>query len=159
MRVARLKRFLARPTFEDELELHRVDCLASHGSWTTTNSSGVAAKSLPTNPSFLRPFSPVTTSSHRVETGTKVQAVLDAVQIRQLEGILRTRDEALDWVAREYCGRLHLRLESEPAQRVSRGSFRVARPPMVASANSSFNLEMVPDKRLPLERWFACYLY
>ena len=31
MRVARLKRFMARPTFDDELELHRVDCLASHG--------------------------------------------------------------------------------------------------------------------------------
>src|SRR6202043_2013095 len=26
MRVAKLKRFMARPTFEDELELHRVDC-------------------------------------------------------------------------------------------------------------------------------------
>jgi tRNA nucleotidyltransferase/poly(A) polymerase len=31
MRLATLKRFLSRPTIEDELELHRVDCLASHG--------------------------------------------------------------------------------------------------------------------------------
>ncbi len=31
MRVAKLKRFMARPTFEDELELHRVDCMGSHG--------------------------------------------------------------------------------------------------------------------------------
>ena len=31
MRVATLKRMMARPTFEEELELHRVDCLASHG--------------------------------------------------------------------------------------------------------------------------------
>src|SRR5437588_8875480 len=31
MRVAKLKRFMARPTFEDELELHRVDCESSHG--------------------------------------------------------------------------------------------------------------------------------
>src|SRR4030095_9435683 len=30
MRVAKLKRFMARPTFEDELELHRVDCEGSH---------------------------------------------------------------------------------------------------------------------------------
>ncbi len=30
MRVAKLKRFMARPTFEDELELHRVDCASSH---------------------------------------------------------------------------------------------------------------------------------
>ena len=31
MRVAKLKRFMARPTFADELELHRVDCASSHG--------------------------------------------------------------------------------------------------------------------------------
>ena len=31
MRVAKLKRFMARPGFEDEMELHRVDCSASHG--------------------------------------------------------------------------------------------------------------------------------
>src|SRR5437667_1963081 len=30
MRVANLKRFMARPTFEEELELHRVDCASSH---------------------------------------------------------------------------------------------------------------------------------
>jgi putative nucleotidyltransferase with HDIG domain len=31
MRLSTLKKFLSRPTFEDEMELHRVDCLASHG--------------------------------------------------------------------------------------------------------------------------------
>jgi tRNA nucleotidyltransferase/poly(A) polymerase len=31
MRLATLKKLLSRPTIEDELELHRVDCLASHG--------------------------------------------------------------------------------------------------------------------------------
>src|SRR5438128_6222901 len=30
MRVAKLKRFMARPTFDEELELHRVDCASSH---------------------------------------------------------------------------------------------------------------------------------
>src|SRR5207244_10672265 len=30
MRVSKLKRFMARPTFEQELELHRVDCQSSH---------------------------------------------------------------------------------------------------------------------------------
>src|SRR5437016_11018935 len=30
MSVARLKRFMARQTFDDELELHRVDCQGSH---------------------------------------------------------------------------------------------------------------------------------
>jgi putative nucleotidyltransferase with HDIG domain len=31
MRLATLKKFLSRPTIEDELTLHRADCLASHG--------------------------------------------------------------------------------------------------------------------------------
>jgi poly(A) polymerase len=31
MRLAKLKHFMARPTFPDELELHRVDCASSHG--------------------------------------------------------------------------------------------------------------------------------
>ena len=30
MREAKLKRFMARPTFDDEMELHRVDCEGSH---------------------------------------------------------------------------------------------------------------------------------
>lgn len=35
MRTATLKKFLAEPTIEDELELHRLDCLASHGDLST----------------------------------------------------------------------------------------------------------------------------
>lgn len=31
MREGKLKRFVTRPTFEVELELHRIDCLSSHG--------------------------------------------------------------------------------------------------------------------------------
>ena len=31
MRMSTLKKFLSRPTFEDEMALHRADCLASHG--------------------------------------------------------------------------------------------------------------------------------
>jgi tRNA nucleotidyltransferase/poly(A) polymerase len=31
MRLSTLKKFLSRPTIADELELHRTDCLASHG--------------------------------------------------------------------------------------------------------------------------------
>lgn len=31
MRLSTLKKFLSRPTIQDELEMHRIDCLASHG--------------------------------------------------------------------------------------------------------------------------------
>jgi poly(A) polymerase len=31
MRLSTIKKLLSRPTINDELELHRIDCLASHG--------------------------------------------------------------------------------------------------------------------------------
>ncbi|MCV5950798.1 hypothetical protein OFN94_38940, partial [Escherichia coli] len=31
MRTAKLRRFMARPSFDDELALHRVDCMGSNG--------------------------------------------------------------------------------------------------------------------------------
>ena len=31
MRTAKLKRFMAEPTFKEEMELHRVDCGSSNG--------------------------------------------------------------------------------------------------------------------------------
>ena len=34
--------------------------------------------------------------------GPKFGEILEAVETRQLEGSLRTRDEALEWVKREY---------------------------------------------------------
>ena len=34
--------------------------------------------------------------------GPEFKEVLDAVQMGQLEGTLRTREEALSWVAREF---------------------------------------------------------
>jgi ABC-type dipeptide/oligopeptide/nickel transport system ATPase subunit len=43
MRVAKLKRFMAEPTFEREMELHRVDCASSNG--FTDNYEFLQAKS------------------------------------------------------------------------------------------------------------------
>jgi len=37
MRPAKLRRFMARPNFGIELELHRVDCAGSHGDLEITN--------------------------------------------------------------------------------------------------------------------------
>ena len=52
MRVAKLKRFMARPNFTDEMELHRVDCTSSHGMLDTTNSCTAKRKNSPMNRSF-----------------------------------------------------------------------------------------------------------
>jgi poly(A) polymerase len=34
--------------------------------------------------------------------GPKFKTILEAVQVRQLEGILRTREEAISWVEKEF---------------------------------------------------------
>ena len=103
MRVSRLKRFLARLTFEDELELHRVDCLASHGNLDNYEFLKRRREELANEP-LIPP--PLLTGHDLIamgwKPGPKFRTVLDAVQVRQLEGILRTRRQAISWVEKEY---------------------------------------------------------
>jgi poly(A) polymerase len=103
MRVSRLKRFLARQTFEDELELHRVDCLASHGNLDNYEFLKRRREELANEP-LIPP--PLLTGHDLIalgwKPGPKFKTVLDAVQVRQLEGILRTREAAISWVEKEY---------------------------------------------------------
>ena len=100
MRVATLKRMMARPTFEDELELHRVDCLASHG--MLDNHATLIAKREEFGREPLIP-PPLITGDDLIALGWKpgprFAKVLQAVQTRQLEGILASREEALDWIS------------------------------------------------------------
>ncbi len=103
MRVARLKRFMARPTFDDELELHRVDCLASHGLLDNFEFLNRRRQDFASEP-LIPP--PLITGHDLIgmgwKPGPKFKTVLDAVQVRQLEGTLQTREEALSWVKREF---------------------------------------------------------
>ena len=99
MRVARLKRFMARQTFDDELELHRVDCLASHGMLDNFAFLKRRREEFANEP-LIPP--PLITGHDLIamgwKSGPKFKTVLDAVQVRQLEGTLRTREEAISWV-------------------------------------------------------------
>jgi poly(A) polymerase len=99
MRVATLKRFLARPTIEDELELHRVDCTGSHG--MLDNYDFLRKKQTEfSNEPLIPP--PLLTGRDLIALGWKpgprFKAVLDAAQSLQLEGVLKTTDDALRWV-------------------------------------------------------------
>jgi poly(A) polymerase len=99
MRVATLKRMMARPTFDDELELHRVDCLASHG--MLDNHALLIARREEFGREPLIP-PPLITGNDLISLGWKpgpdFAAVLREAQTRQLEGSLTSRDETLDWV-------------------------------------------------------------
>ena len=103
MRVAKLKRFMARPGFEDEMELHRVDCQGSHGMLDNYQFLRVKQEEFAHEPLIPKPL--VTGHdliAHGMPPGRKIGEILEAVQTRQLEGLFADRDAALAWVKSEY---------------------------------------------------------
>ncbi len=96
MRVAKLKRFMAEPTFELEMELHRVDCGSSNG--FTDNYEFLTAKAGEFAAEPLIP-PPLVTGRDLIERGLKpgprFKEILDAIQTEQLEKRIQDRDGAL----------------------------------------------------------------
>lgn len=103
MRVAKLKRFMARPTFGDELELHRVDCASSHRMMENYDFLLRKREEFANEPIIPPPLvNGDDLISLGLKPGPKFGEILEAVETRQLEGALRDRDDALAWVKREY---------------------------------------------------------
>ena len=103
MRVAKLKRFMARPTFEEELELHRVDCASSHrmmGNYEFLLRKREEFANEPIIPPPLVRGDDLIAMG--MKPGPKFGEILEAVETRQLEGALKDRQQALDWVKTEY---------------------------------------------------------
>ncbi|HYJ06997.1 MAG TPA: CCA tRNA nucleotidyltransferase [Chthoniobacterales bacterium] len=103
MRVAKLKRFMARPTFEDELELHRVDCASSHAMMENYEFLQQKKEEFANEP-IIPP--PLVRGDDLIALGLKpgprFGEILEAVETRQLEGALTNREEALEWVKQKY---------------------------------------------------------
>jgi len=103
MREAKLKRFMARPTFRDELELHRVDCEGSHRMLDNYEFLLRKREEFANEP-IIPP--PLVRGDDLIalglKPGPKFGEILEAVETQQLEGKLRTHEEALDWMKREY---------------------------------------------------------
>ncbi len=103
MRVAKLKRFMARPGFEDEMELHRVDCLGSHGFIDNHIFLRAKQEEFAHEPLIPKPFfNGHDLLSLGLTPGPQIGAILEAAQTRQLEGAFADREEALRWVKAEY---------------------------------------------------------
>jgi len=106
MRVARLKRFMARPHFQDELELHRVDCASSHG-MLDNHAFLLQKREEFANEPLIPP--PLVNGRDVLalgwKPGPKIGEILEAVQTRQLEGTLTSREEALAWMQAEFPGK------------------------------------------------------
>src|SRR5437762_9384774 len=103
MRVAKLKRFMARPTFNEELELHRVDCESSHRMMDNYEFLLRKREEFANDPIIPPPLlRGVDLIARGLKPGPRFGQILEAVETRQLEGTLRTTEEALQWVRREY---------------------------------------------------------
>ncbi|HEX2955379.1 MAG TPA: CCA tRNA nucleotidyltransferase [Chitinispirillaceae bacterium] len=99
MRLSNLKKFLARPTLQDELELHRVDCLASHGD---ISNCAFIEEQLQKHPAETIKPPPVLTGKDLIALGLKpgpeFGKILTAAYDLQLEDQIRDKDEAIAFV-------------------------------------------------------------
>jgi len=103
MNQSTLKKFLRLPAFDEHLELHRIDCLSSHGQLDSYEYSREQLHSLP--PEAIRP-TPLITGQDLIEAGyepgPRFKEVLTAVEDAQLEGRLASREAAMEYVRREF---------------------------------------------------------
>ena len=97
MRQSKLKRFLRQPCFPELLELHRVDCLASHGKLDLYEFCKREREEL--GEEALRPPRLVTGKDLIAlggEPGPRFKVILEQLEDEQLEGQLIGRDQALE---------------------------------------------------------------
>ena len=103
MKESTLKRFLRLPRFDEHLALHRADCLASHGELSTYEFVKQKLNAIP--PENMRPSRLVKGDdliAAGYQPGPKFREILNAVEDAQLEGRLPSKDEALQFVRREF---------------------------------------------------------
>ncbi len=103
MKQSTLKKFLRLPAFEEHLELHRIDCLSSHGQLDAYEYTREQLRSMP--PEAIRP-TPLITGRDLIEAGyepgPRFKEVLTAVEDAQLEGRLASREAAMEYVRHEF---------------------------------------------------------
>jgi poly(A) polymerase len=96
MRVSTLKRLLARPTFSEELELHRVDCTASHGELDIHRF--LVAKQSEFSKEEIKPKPLITghdLQAFGLSPGPRMGEMLNQLMDEQLEGKITDRNSAL----------------------------------------------------------------
>jgi len=102
MRKATLRRLLLRKTFPLELELHRLDCLGSHGSLELYEFLVQQAAELEKKPA-IRP--PLLTGNDLIKLGMKpgpaMGVLLAEIREKQLQDELKTSHQARAWVKKQ----------------------------------------------------------
>jgi poly(A) polymerase len=103
MKESTLKRFMRLPRFDEHLDLHRIDCLSSHGDLTLYNF--VRDRHLHVSEEEIRPkllLSGDDLIAMGYSPGPQFRDILSSVEDAQLEGSLHTRDEARSFVTSEF---------------------------------------------------------
>jgi poly(A) polymerase len=103
MRASTLKRFVRLPRFDEHLELHRLDCLSSHG---RLDSYGFVQRILAETPAEqIRPPR-LLNGDDLLEMGYKpgpiFREILHAVEDAQLEGELKSEEDAKQYVQQSF---------------------------------------------------------
>lgn len=103
MRASTLKRFLSQEGFEEHLELHRLDCLGSHGNLDNWR---LAAEMLDrSKPEDLHPH-PILTGKDLIQMGyvpgPVFGEILGSLRDAQLENRVKTRRQAKAWVSARF---------------------------------------------------------
>jgi len=99
MRIAKLKRFMGRATYRDEMELHRIDCLCSWGGLDNHEFLLAKQEEFANEPIIPPPLlNGHDLISRGIAPGPQIGNVLRNVQDLQLEGTLTGRDGALQWL-------------------------------------------------------------
>ena len=104
MRVGKLKQFTGRDNFQAELELHRIDCLSSHGKLDLYRFLKRKVKEFAKE--ALKP-KPVLNGHDLlglgVEAGPIMKEILEEAYTLQLEGKITSKEDACQW-AKEFLG-------------------------------------------------------
>jgi poly(A) polymerase len=103
MRSSTLKRFLRNPNFKEHLELHRLDCLASHGD--LSNWEFCKQKLAELEPEEIRPERLLTGDDLiglGYSPGPQFSKILTMVEDEQLEERIKTKEEALQFIKKKF---------------------------------------------------------
>ncbi len=105
MRESKLKKILAEPGIQELLDLHRADAMATTGDTSQVDYCEYYLREQPTGPINPPPLlSGHDLARHGLKSGPRFKVLLDRVREAQLDGLVRSKREALEWVDRELAG-------------------------------------------------------
>jgi poly(A) polymerase len=103
MKESTFKKFVRMPHFEEHIELHRLDCQASHHDLTSYNFTREKIAAIP--PETIRP-APLISGDDLIAAGylpgPRFKEILALVEDAQLDGRLQSKDSAMEYVRREF---------------------------------------------------------